>query len=596
MSTPYLCPEAFDWLFEHLDRKLFLNSVHKDHKQLLCILTAGGFKLMPNNLDRRRSVLRQKLPQLGRDALAFANYAVSEYSTLIRDTLQFVRDDALRQHWRMLIVNSAEPGLLILALFRFPDNSWQKRLALRLLRIPQAWRPNTVRTDGLTRISATFSAFCAPYIEVLTATEEITADTPEAPPVATAEQLQKEYQRGIDDQKKHQADNTAALSQTRAELNNARQEIASLRRQLDTLTADSQKQLQTQKQQIQAQYEQSFDSFCQQAFQNNDSLLCQSIEAGHDTAQILDKLHAAIQAQQELNRQSGTKSSLRQQRDQLQETLDELQNLVDDSCRSIRSLPNLLLITRQQIARLNALLKDDEETLSFASAQLKATINSIPLDAQAEKHFGEITQFIANAVQHGLLFTDEQNMLLRQIDNQRTVLKRLSRQLLDNAVRNLAAPPTSPTQTPELWFFARNLPLLPRVTLIMDGYNVMKRNDVWLRMETNSGFNLARQHFINTCKAKTRYFTAIELVFDSPHNLTTREAISDKLSVTFAAHVDEEHNADNVIINRVRQLRNSAAADLIWVVTDDHGLRSQIEGVASAFIPASAIPNFFLLS
>lgn len=178
------------------------------------------------------------------------------------------------------------------------------------------------------------------------------------------------------------------------------------------------------------------------------------------------------------------------------------------------------------------------------------------------------------------------------VAKRKNLLKSLKLKPLEKSLETLEQEEVK-RQRPEIWNFSKHSTLLPKVTLIFDGYNVMKRNELWLQLEQRTSFDVSRKHFVKSILNKQNAFKNIEIVFDGTGTITTYETITDRFKVVYAAHINEEHNADDFIVQRVINLRCSEENTLIWVVTNDHDLREQLQDYCDAFVETTAIPGFF---
>ena len=241
----------------------------------------------------------------------------------------------------------------------------------------------------------------------------------------------------------------------------------------------------------------------------------------------------------------------------------------------------------------SALTEEEDGVPSLACAQLAAFINGIKLDANAEAELDNALKFVQEAYKHELLHEGENVLLSGLVKRRKDILH--SAKIMPALNKSLASLETSVTyRTREIWNLALDIPRLKKVTLVIDACNAILRSRVWSKMTADFTFDQAKQHFIEACKSRRHCFHSIEIVFDGTNFVTTSEKVADNVTVTFAAKKEEEHNADNVIIAMVPRLKESGNAELVWVVTDDYGLRDKLEDACDAFVTTFAVPPFFL--
>ena len=69
--------------------------------------------------------------------------------------------------------------------------------------------------------------------------------------------------------------------------------------------------------------------------------------------------------------------------------------------------------------------------------------------------------------------------------------------------------------------------------------------------------------------------------------------IDGNLSVIYAKHIQEEHNADLVIKEKISELHEESKK--VWLVTDDADLKQSVVDSCDAFVVPEALTNFILV-
>lgn len=129
---------------------------------------------------------------------------------------------------------------------------------------------------------------------------------------------------------------------------------------------------------------------------------------------------------------------------------------------------------------------------------------------------------------------------------------------------------------------------MAQTALVMDAYNVMLRSPEW-QARINDGkaaFQELRGEFIRQCRTLGRLFKEVWLVFDGNDEENDQESREGNVIVAYARRKQDEHNADLYI----RDLFYGRLADEnAWLVTDDYGLRYNVEDKVGAFMPGHVL-------
>ncbi|MBR5025273.1 MAG: hypothetical protein IKX48_09410, partial [Victivallales bacterium] len=79
---------------------------------------------------------------------------------------------------------------------------------------------------------------------------------------------------------------------------------------------------------------------------------------------------------------------------------------------------------------------------------------------------------------------------------------------------------------------------------------------------------------------------------DSVNQLSTIET-DGNMTVIYARRVQEEHNADLAIIDKIAALHESS--EKVWLVTDDMELKHTVVDTCDAYVVPEAFTNFILV-
>ena len=603
-AIPIYCTEAFNWLFDQLNKTHFCHILQStpQYSGIIRVVTTGGFQLNEKTLTMRKDIIFRSLSRLSDSGIAIVNSVIFSDGPWkeVHELLASIKEDLLRENWRNIILSAKEPGIVILALLKFQTDKWHYRLGRRLLKTPSAWKGCD---DSVRQTNDHFLELVNSARTVFAGKESPVNAQPANNGKSVSDDdlrqlLEKEYKRGRAEQEKKTADDKrereAKLKETTRLLQQSQEENKHLEEEIVAVRQAMEQEKREMLNRVESLHNDSVRQLMEQMFLVDHDLQFEATKAQIDTDCLLDKLAQATAAQTALNQNSGSRHSLREQRRKLQEAIEELKLVQQDSVISVKGVPELLREADQQLLRIDSALKEDDAITSLACSQLMAFINEIKLDSQAENELNSALKFVRDAYEHELLHEGEEEMLEDYIKRKKGMLKNTSiMSALNNSLKTLETP--APARTREIWNLALDIPILKSVTLVIDACNAILRSDVWKKMTENYTFEQAKQHFIESCVSKRQCFQAINIVFDGTNIVQTSEKFADNVTVIFAAQKDEEHNADNAIIEMLPRLKESDGANLVWVATDDYGLRYKLEGNCDAFVRTTAIPQFFLV-
>ena len=129
--------------------------------------------------------------------------------------------------------------------------------------------------------------------------------------------------------------------------------------------------------------------------------------------------------------------------------------------------------------------------------------------------------------------------------------------------------------------------------LFVDGYNLLKRVHALALVEQSEGLAAAREHLLGLCRGVAHRFGRFEIVFDGMGTVSSRETHAG-VTVVFTAQTHDSQNADRYIKRQLASARRDAT--VLWLVTDDYGLRYHTETLADAFLPTDPFYRFLWAS
>ena len=613
-SNRVFCDEAFYWFFRNFNHQLLLNPRNNDFASLRKTLSSGGMRFTEQTLQLQRERIRQALQRNVGEAMSFVRLIGQTHGLWLdlHQVFHAMQDDVLRKNWREFVRNSTQPGIVIAALLGFRQGTWQHRLAMRLCRCPQAWHPasveeGTVAESFMTKLNHLFAAVEGAYYGENSPrkAKETKAGTDES---ELKKLLNTEYNRGRNEQEQKGAAErkrlAAELKETKRQLEEAQQQLSQLGQQHTAARQQHLRELDDCSDAARLHYERQLDEFLRQTFLFDVGVAGAAGQESAATGDIIQQLRKATAAQLALNQKAGTKNALRQQRRELTAALNELRAAVDDSVLAAKNVGSVIQSAEQQLAAINRRLQEAGEPVtsehlaySLAFAQFEAYIQAIKLDDEADGLLREGSAFVQQAFEHELL-TDRESKELQKLINERLAMlneqRRVQMRLKAKAERE-AAMPVSVPEPISIMQLGRFICDMHKVTIIFDGYNTMKRNEPWKSYEQQRFFDVARYEFVATIKRQAHFFQQVELVFDGRGTTMTSEKDADaaNVSLIYSAYIHGEHDADNCIIERARTLRTNRPDALIWVVTNDFGLRKQLHDTCDAFVDTTAIPAFF---
>ncbi|MFA6931606.1 MAG: NYN domain-containing protein, partial [Lentisphaeria bacterium] len=209
------------------------------------------------------------------------------------------------------------------------------------------------------------------------------------------------------------------------------------------------------------------------------------------------------------------------------------------------------------------------------------------LDETAPRKFTELLQFLEHDCIHGLLLPDELVSLKKLLEDRR--------KLHNSQVSSVEARKSLHYHTREIWALTPFINNFPKLSIYIDGCNLLLSDSQWNAMTKKLGQTAAREDLLAKCKSKAKLFKTIQLIFDGVGSQNTSEKIEAGLTLYFAAQLQADQNADNYLVQLLKDTPK-AEGELRWVVTDDMGLRYRVETLCEAIVPTSSFAQFLRIS
>ena len=236
--------------------------------------------------------------------------------------------------------------------------------------------------------------------------------------------------------------------------------------------------------------------------------------------------------------------------------------------------------------------------LSHTALQLYLELQNIRVNTpETEQELKRLQDFIETSEQHGLILPEEKETLFKLITKHQELHQNI-RQLKSAHFLPKSAEAEEILQRDKqvILVMAQFLAVLPSVDIVIDACNVILKNGShWERVINSTpqnGFSVASKQFIERCRKKSRFFNSVTVVFDSENQLSTIET-DGNMTVVYARRIQEEHNADLAIIDKITALHESS--EKVWLVTDDTDLKHIVVDACDAYVVPEAFTNFILV-
>jgi hypothetical protein len=520
--------------------------------------------------------------------------------------LAVVDEKWMLAHWRNLLEDFDCPQDIAFAMTRLEPPA-VKRLGNRLLKIPSVWRGKTpslspeapvpfYKKQLMEAAASLCASICKQEASTTPQTQPNQKAAETAEPEASSPKLQdkllkeqarrREIQREFNDfqQKAKEQEQAlkAKISELTLSLHETRDSIARRLREQDL------------------QHDALLKEFLEQHFGSHDDLALKAEQAQSTSDALLLTIEKIIEEQKQLDQKHGLKTRLREQQAKLTHALEKLKAITLDSTVIHPAIRRLIPQTEQQIAEIENAIngETDDIPLSNTALQLYEQLQNIPVNTQeTELELKRLQEFIEMSEQRGIILPNEKETLFNLIAKQQELHQNI-RQLKSKHFLPKSAEAEEILQRDKqvILVMANFLAVMPSVNIVIDACNVMlKHGSHWERIisgTAQNGFNAASKQFIERCRKKSRFFNSMTVIFDSVNQLSTIET-DGNMTVTYARRVQEEHNADLAIIDKIAALHESSGK--VWLVTDDMELKHTVVDTCDAYVVPEAFTNFILV-
>ena len=603
-SKRTLCQEAFDWLMGHFSNQALLQFAQADNERRRA-LSFGGFQLTVSTVRSKTMLMRLAqgdMPRQLQDKLACMD---GPWQPLI-NLLAVVDEKWMLAHWRNLLEDFDCPQDIAFAMTRLEPPA-VKRLGNRLLKIPSVWRGKTpslspeapvpfYKKQLMEAAASLCASLCKQEASTTPQTQPNQKAAETAEPEASSPRLQdkllkeqarrREIQREFNDfqQKAKEQEQAlkAKISELTLSLHETRDSIARRLREQDL------------------QHDALLKEFLEQHFGSHDDLALKAEQAQSTSDALLLTIEKIIEEQKQLDQKHGLKTRLREQQAKLASALEKLKAITLDSTVVHPAIRRLIPQTEQQIAELQNAIngETDEIPLSHTALQLYTELQNIHVNTpETEAELKRLQDFIETSEQHGLILPGEKETLFNLIAKQQELHQNI-RQLKSKHFlpKSAEAEKILHRDKQVILVMANFLAVLPSVNIVIDACNVILKNGShWERIinsTAQNGFTTASRQFIERCRKKAHFFNSVTVVFDSVNQLSTIET-DGNMTVVYARRIQEEHNADLAIIDKIASLHESS--EKVWLVTDDTDLKNAVVDTCDAYVIPEAFTNFILV-
>lgn len=603
-SKRTLCQEAFDWLMGHFSNQTLLQFAQADNERRRA-LSFGGFQLTVSTVRSKTMLMRLAQGDMPRQLLDKLACMDGPWQPLI-NLLAVIDEKWMLAHWRNLLEDFDCPQDIAFAMTRLEPPA-VKRLGNRLLKIPSVWRGKTpslspeapvpfYKKQLMEAAASLCASICKQEASTAPQTQPNQKAAETAEPEASSPKLQdkllkeqarrREIQREFNDfqQKAKEQEQAlkAKISELTLSLHETRDSIARRLREKDL------------------QHDALLKEFLEQHFGSHDDLALKAEQAQSTSDALLLTIEKIIEEQKQLDQKHGLKTRLREQQAKLASALEKLKAITLDSTVVHPAIRRLIPQTEQQIAELQNAIngETDEIPLSHTALQLYTELQNIHVNTpETEAELKRLQDFIETSEQHGLILPGEKETLFNLIAKQQELHQNI-RQLKSKHFlpKSAEAEEILHRDKQVILVMANFLAVLPSVNIVIDACNVILKNGShWERIinsTAQNGFTTASRQFIERCRKKSHFFNSITIIFDSVNQLSTIET-DGNTTVVYARRIQEEHNADLAIIDKIAGLHESS--EKVWLVTDDADLKNAVVDTCDAYVIPEAFTNFILV-
>ena len=583
---PKFSPEALKWLLQHTPSQTTYEIV-KQSGELLPILLHGGFQLNsksfenPNLRLRLSTLLLREVDLL--EAFLGHERLMRSWKTA-SDAIEMLNREWLKSDWRILLRTVADPRPLVFGLFwtgKGLKDEKMERLSRHLFACPSLWQePDSSRK----------APDFADILKLFALTKDSSSVTPDSGKQASlAKKLEQEtasLRKALEQSRKESKQQQRAYE---AEQQQWRQKYANLERDLKDREGHWQKLYQQLETSAQELSKQEIAAFQQRVLGLQPEQEAELESVRNRNAALQERIENALQLQSANNRRFGLRQELRREIAELEARLQAIQQAIDECVVIHEDLPKLQTEVETRISQLKEQLKEENLPTQREDIpnRMKLMIKTVRLDDSAPQAFTEIRQFLEHDYLRRLLHPAELQAVQKLLDEQRNKHNHI--------VSSRNANTASHAHTGEIWFLTQHIQNFHRTSLYIDGCNLLLCDPQWKELTVKKGQAAARADIIEKCKSKAALFKSIHLIFDGIEYQDSIEKIDLGLTLHFAARKQSDQNADNYLVQLLKEIPK-AAQELRWVVTKDIGLQTRVAHLCDAIVPNSSFAQFLRIS
>jgi len=309
---------------------------------------------------------------------------------------------------------------------------------------------------------------------------------------------------------------------------------------------------------------------------------------------LAERIAAALSEQRQLNEKHGTLASIRDEISKLEQAEDRIRRATRESVVVVPGLDALCSEIAARLTHLRDLVGGGgggERPPELATLLMNQIAACLP-GADGDKVVDDIRLLLSVPAIGRVLSESWIRRIREEADSRRATTDRVLRAMAELPVADMAPGDRREAFPREMLSFDREFGRLAaghKIHLFVDGYNVTKTVPFFQAMEESQDLSTSRRKLCEMCRTKSDRFASFELVFDGSHPITTRETWGN-VTVVFAAHKRQDQNADDCIVDLIRE--QQAENDEVWLVSNDYGLRARLRRHCTAFASTMDFYNF----
>jgi predicted RNA-binding protein with PIN domain len=582
INMPKVSLEAVKWLLQHTPSPAIVEIVRGSGQTLASILK-GGFKLDSKSFEN--ASLRLRLSTLlSKEKEMFEAFLLDVH--LMRSwsrpcaAMEIIDPDWLKENWRQFLRTVADPRPLVLGIYwvgKAAEDEKLERLCHWLFACPSLWGEPTLAKQDAELLGA------LGYLTGNKTKESTQVDSGKL--AALRQKLEQDKvaaQKALDHSRKESKQQQRVHE---AELQQWRQKCAAADRELKEREEHWQKQYKQLESSAKEFSRAEIAVFEQRLLGLQPEFEAQMASIRSSNHSLSERIEKTLQLQAANNRHFGLRQELRQEIAGLERRLLDIQQAIEESLVVHASLPELQTELETRIFQLKEQLAEDgfSRLESDIPQRMRNMIKTVRFDDQAPQVFSEIKHFLEHEYVRQLMRPEELRSAHTMLDEQR---KKHS-----HIVSAKDSQASGHTHLGEVWFVEQHIQDFHRISLYIDGCNLILCDPQWKELTMREGQAYARGEVIAKCKSKAALFKGVNLIFDGIEAQDSIERINDHLSVHFAGRKESEQNADNYLVALLKDTPREAK-ELRWVITKDIGLQVRVAHLCDAIVPNQSLAKF----